>query len=184
MFYATHSYDVMLTKLVRVCPAVISLTVFSHRIFKHETIVTWSISRENTRQCSIFSAAVRILFTFLLSSQFYRYIRLKSTTYFLDPSCTCTCSRPVKKLSRVIGRLTQWKSDFLWSSLLKSKGRVGYRSWSRFFAVSLQVTRVINPAVGCLHFSPGPQSPSQALRGLLPISLLGERWHDGCEQFA
>ena len=26
--------------------------------------------------------------------------------------------------------------------------------------------------------------PSQTLRGLLPISLLGEQRHDGCEQFA
>jgi len=29
-----------------------------------------------------------------------------------------------------------------------------------------------------------PQLPSQPLRGLLPISLLGEQRHDGCEQFA
>ena len=29
-----------------------------------------------------------------------------------------------------------------------------------------------------------PQSPSQPLRGLLPILLLGEQRHDGCEQFA
>ena len=28
------------------------------------------------------------------------------------------------------------------------------------------------------------QLPSQPLRGLLPISLLGEQRHDGCEQFA
>ena len=52
---------------------------------------------------------------------------------------------------------------------------VGFRSWSRFFAVSLQVTWVINPAVGCHYFPPGPQLPSQPLRGLLPISLLGEQ---------
>jgi len=26
--------------------------------------------------------------------------------------------------------------------------------------------------------------PSEPLRGLLPISLLGEQGHDGCEQFA
>jgi len=31
---------------------------------------------------------------------------------------------------------------------------VGFRSWSRFFAVSLQVTWVINPAVGCHYFPP------------------------------
>ena len=45
-------------------------------------------------------------------------------------------------------------------------------------AVSLQVTWVINPAVGCHYFPRGPQLPPQPLRGLLPISLLGEqtRW--------
>jgi len=39
---------------------------------------------------------------------------------------------------------------------------------------------------GRLHyFPPGPQLPSQPLRGgLVPISLLGEQRHDGCEQFA
>jgi len=42
---------------------------------------------------------------------------------------------------------------------------VGFRSWSRFFAVSLQVTWVINRAVGCHYFSPGPQLPSQPLTG-------------------
>ena len=61
---------------------------------------------------------------------------------------------------------------------------VGYRSWSRFLAVSLQVTWVINPAVGCHYFPPRLQLPSQPLRGLLPISLLDEQRHDGCEQFA
>ena len=54
----------------------------------------------------------------------------------------------------------------------------------RFLAVSLQMTWVINPAVGCHYFPPGPQLPSQPLRVLLPISLLGEQRHDGCEQFA
>ena len=42
-------------------------------------------------------------------------------------------------------------------------------SWSRFLAVSLQVTWVINPAVGCHYFPRGPQLPSQPLRGLLPV---------------
>jgi len=31
---------------------------------------------------------------------------------------------------------------------------------------------------------PGPQLPTQSLRALLPISLLGEQRHNGCEQFA
>jgi len=58
------------------------------------------------------------------------------------------------------------------------------RIWSRFLAVSLQVTWVINPAVGCRYFPPGLQLPLEPLRGLLPISLLGKQRHDGCEQFA
>jgi len=61
---------------------------------------------------------------------------------------------------------------------------IGFRSWSRFLAVSLQVTWVINPMVGCHYFPLGPQLPPQPLRGLLLISLLGEQRHDGCEQFA
>jgi len=43
---------------------------------------------------------------------------------------------------------------------------------------------IINQAVGCHYFLPGPQLPLQPLRGLLAISLLGEQRHDGCEQFA
>jgi len=52
----------------------------------------------------------------------------------------------------------------------------GFRSWSRFLAVSLLVMWVINSTVGCHYFSPGLQLPPQPLRGLLPILLLGERW--------
>jgi len=55
---------------------------------------------------------------------------------------------------------------------------VGFRSWSLFLAVSLQVTWVINPAVGCHYFPPGLQSPPRPLRGLVPVSLLGEQRHD------
>jgi len=61
---------------------------------------------------------------------------------------------------------------------------VGFRSWSRCLAVSLQVRWVINRAVGCHYFLPGLQLPPQPLRGLLPILLLGEQRHNGCEQFA
>ena len=46
------------------------------------------------------------------------------------------------------------------------------------------VSRVINPAVGCHYFPPGLQLLLQPLRGLLPILLLGEQRHNGCEQFA
>jgi len=46
---------------------------------------------------------------------------------------------------------------------------VAFRSWSQILAVSLEVTWVINPAVGCHYFPPGLQLPLQPLRGLLPI---------------
>ena len=36
----------------------------------------------------------------------------------------------------------------------------------------------------CHYFPPGWQLPPQPLRGLLPILLLGEQRHSGCEQFA
>jgi len=52
---------------------------------------------------------------------------------------------------------------------------VGFRSWSRFLAVSLQVT--------WHYFPPGPQLPPQPLRGMIPILLLGEQRHNGCKQF-
>jgi len=58
---------------------------------------------------------------------------------------------------------------------------VGFRSWSRFLAVSLQVMWVINPAVGYHYFPPGLQLPPQPLRGLLPISLLGEQRRNECK---
>jgi len=38
--------------------------------------------------------------------------------------------------------------------------------------------------IGCHYFPPGPQLLSQPLIPLLPILLLGEQRHDGCEQFA
>ena len=40
------------------------------------------------------------------------------------------------------------------------------------------------PGVGCHYFPPGLQLPPQPLRGLLPILLLNEQRHKGCEQFA
>jgi len=52
---------------------------------------------------------------------------------------------------------------------------VGFRSWSRFLAVSLQVTWVINSALGCHYFPQGLQLPPQPLRGQLPILFLVNR---------
>ena len=42
---------------------------------------------------------------------------------------------------------------------------------------------IINPAVGCQYFPPGLHLPPQPIRGLLPILLLYEQKHNGCEQF-
>jgi len=40
------------------------------------------------------------------------------------------------------------------------------------------------PGGKCHYFPPGLQLPPQTFRGLLPILLLGEQRHSGCEQFA
>jgi len=97
------------------------------------------------------------------------------------------------KIYHVI-RPTKWRSyrdhrlcDVTSPCCIKAHTRlpsVGFRSWSRYLAVSLQVTWVINPVVGCHYFLPGLQLPPQPLRGLLPNLLLGEQTHGGCEQFA
>jgi len=47
---------------------------------------------------------------------------------------------------------------------------IGFRSWSRFLAVSLQVTWIIIPAVGCHYFPPGLQ-----LRGCYQFRCLVNR---------
>jgi len=88
-----------------------------------------------------------------------------------------TCSQNVTQHSQLIHTVKKVKV----AERLRS---VGFRSWSRFLAVSLQVTWVINPAVGCHYSPPGLQLPSSPLRGLLPVSLLGEQRHNGCAQFA
>ena len=86
-----------------------------------------------------------------------------------DPLTHChLCRRLIKKVKKVAH--TRFPS-------------VGFRSWSRFLAVSLQVTWVINPTVGCHYFPPGLQLPPQPLRWLLPVLLLGEQRHNGSEQF-
>ena len=88
-------FFVSFAKLARVCLAIISLTAFSHGLFKHKTIVivvatiatvkyfTW---KYQTLLHFLYSCSH--LLAFLLSSQFYWHIRLKPTAYFL--------SRPVQ----------------------------------------------------------------------------------------
>ena len=52
---------------------------------------------------------------------------------------------------------------------------VWFRIWFRFLAVSLQITWVINPAVGCHYFPTGLQLPPQPLRELLLFCCLVNR---------
>ena len=49
---------------------------------------------------------------------------------------------------------------------------VGFRSWSRFLAVSLQVAWVVNPAVGCHYFPPGLQLPRNPQEGCYQFRCL------------
>ena len=115
----------------------------------------------------------------LLTSSFFYAVVFASSSDDLDAACAAVtdvvsvalCRQTVKKVKETHTRLPS----------------VGFRSWSRFLAVSLQVTSVINPTVGCHYFPPGLQLPPHPLRGLLPILLLGEQRHiklNGCEQFA
>ena len=50
-----------------------------------------------------------------------------------------------------------------------------HSSWSRFLAVRLQVTWVINPTVGCHYFPPGLQLPLQPLRLCYQFRCLANR---------
>jgi len=79
-----------LCKLVHFCLAAISLTAFSHRIFKHRTTVTKYFTWKYQTKLHFFCRC-SYLFTFILSSQFYWHIRLKSTAYSSDPPCMSVC---------------------------------------------------------------------------------------------
>ena len=100
-----------------------------------------------------------------------------SIAVILSPFSPRCCSTPIRRLDWSVQ--TTKKVEVAHTQLPS----VGFRSWSRFLAVSLQVTWVINPAVGCHYFPQGLQLPPQPLNRLLPI-LLGEQRHNGCEQFA
>jgi len=76
--------------------------------------------------------------------------------------------------------------------LLKDKGK-----GSPYSIVERKVPELIpvlgSEPAGDMSHKPGGRLPllsaglqllSQPLRGLLPVSLLGEQRHDGCEQFA
>ena len=72
------------------------------------------------------------------------------------------------------------------SSQFRYKGKKG----SPYSITERRVPELIpvlgsQPAGDVSHYFPsGLQLPSQPLRWLLPVLLLGEQRHDGCEQFA
>jgi len=80
-----------------------------------------------------------------------------------------------QQMSRRVSLYSSQRTDCLGAVVKKVKvahtrlPSVWFRSWSRFLTVSLQVTWVTNPAVGCHYFPPGLQLPPQPLRGLLPV---------------
>ena len=127
--------------------------------------------------------------------------RQKTTADLVDWSCNSSCWSWAETLRTAAVRLRtldscdsssaqQWTADTRrmhtawWKKVARTRlPSAGFRSWSRFLAVSLQVMRVINQTVDCHYFPPGLQLPPQPSRGLLPVSLVKQR-HDGCEQFA
>ena len=81
---------------------------------------------------------------------------------------SCVRQRPVQfaapelNWSELHLRTSPWTTALEYLHALRTKGslfsiteRIGFRSWSRILAVNLQVTWVINPAVGCHYVLPG-----------------------------
>ena len=61
---------------------------------------------------------------------------------------------------------------------------VGFRGWSRLLQSACRWRESYTRSIGCHYFPPGPQLPSQPLRGLVPALLLGKHRHNKREQFA
>jgi len=107
----------------------------------------------------------------------------------------------LSEMKKKIGQPNSWNSIYLTYLnifLYIRKGEKGKRKGSPYSITECRVPELIpvlgsQPAGDLSHlahtpfshyFPPGPQLPSQPLRGLPPISLIGEQRHDGCEQFA
>jgi len=66
----------------------------------------------------------------------------------------------------------------------EGRGRVGYEVKGKGSHTLLAGDVSHKPGgIGCHCFPPVLQLPSQPLKGLLPIWLLGEQRRNGCEQF-
>jgi len=128
----------------------------------------------------------------LVLSQFWTHVfDCGSLHWILHPfreleSSSVHVRRALHKHHHHIRLFTRFQTQLIQNKKVAHTGlqSIGFRSWSRFLAVSLQVMWVINPAVSCHYFLSGLQLLPQPLTGLLPVSLLGEQRHNGCEQFA
>ena len=85
--------------------------------------------------------------------------------------CSCCLPSPLTLSPLVCHAM----SCMLFSHIACTLQSVGFRSWSRFFAISLQVVWVINPAVGCHYFSPGLQLPHNPWEGCYQFCCLVNR---------
>ena len=88
------------------------------------------------------------------SVQWSLFCLLLNVFCYANQSCCAFFIRPDRFNTARTGSLGLDWSKKVARSRLPS---VGFRSWSRFLAVNLQMMRVINPAVGCHYFPPGPQ---------------------------
>jgi len=90
---------------------------------------------------------------------------------YANQSCCASFIRPDRFNTARTGSLGLDWSKKVARSRLPS---VGFRSWSGFLAVNLQMMRVINPAVGCHYFPPGPQYQFRCLvnRGTMGVNSL------------
>jgi len=152
-----------------------------------------TVTNSRTREIPSPQALLRMIFHMVIFVTCVAFLRLVHTSQHKLDSIDPNWPEQVDPVTRHAHR---WRASPLYFVLIGCSEikkvevahtrlqSVRFQSWSRFLAASLQVTWVINPAVGCHYFSPGLQLPSQPLRGLLPISLLGEQSHDVCEQFA
>ena len=118
--------------------------------------LTTARARELVTRISVTNVGLHCTWYWLAAAKLGRSVlsQLYQHTYSNAEFIDCAFVHPVGWLgSRVV------------SVLDSGAVRPGFKSqpwrWSRFSAVSLQVTWVLNPPVGCHYFPPGMQLPSQ-----------------------
>jgi len=123
----------------------------------------WAARNSSSRTCEytcseLEFSSVHTLWTNLNSrGEGIFWYRSVPTIVFLSKTTNTAVSEPI--IITLRWRLTKVTKIAVTKSKKIARPRfpsVGFRSWSRFLAVSLQVTWVKNPAVGCHYFPPGP----------------------------